>query len=138
MPAKLQAAARALLPASEIRAINANGLDLLAAAERTRLLNSVTGPMRQALEIESDLRYQFSRADVTYEEVERIAVLSGARPEDTRNAIRRGRPADDIHHRRPAGVGAGRRCGGAVERRSDAGRFGALAARPERSPAATA
>jgi hypothetical protein len=138
MPAKLQAAARALLPASEIRAINANGLDLLAAAERTRLLNSVTGPMRQALQIESDLRYQFSRADVTYEEVERIAVLSGARPEDTRNAIRRGRPADDIHHRRPAGVGAGRRCGGAVERRSDAGRFGALAARPERSPAATA
>lgn len=95
MPAKLQAAARALLPASEIRALNANGLDLLAAAERTRLLNSVTGPMRQALEIESDLRYQFSRADVSYDEIERIAVLSGTRPEDNRNAIKRGQWSRD-------------------------------------------
>ncbi len=90
MPPKLQAAARALLPASEIRAINASGLDALAAAERTRLFGGLAAPARQALEVESDLRYQFSRANVTYDEIERIAVLSGARPEDTRNAIRRG------------------------------------------------
>jgi len=90
MNPKLQAAARALLPANEIRAINASGLDLLTATERTRLLAGVAAPIRQALEIESDLRYQFSRADVTYAEVERIAVLGGVRPADQRNAIRRG------------------------------------------------
>ncbi len=90
MPPKLQAAARVLLPASEIRAINANGLNVLAVAERTRLLGGLAAPVRQALEVESDLRYQFSRADVTYDEVERIAVLSGVRTEDTTNAIRRG------------------------------------------------
>ncbi len=90
MPPKLQAAARVLLPASEIRAINANGLNVLAVAERTRLLGGLAAPVRQALEVESALRYQFSRADVTYDEVERIAVLSGVRTEDTTNAIRRG------------------------------------------------
>lgn len=90
MAPKLQAAARALLPPNEIRAINASGLDVLAAAERTKLLGGLAAPVRQALEIESDLRYQFSRVDVTYDEVERIAVLSGARPEDQRNAIKRG------------------------------------------------
>ncbi len=95
MKPSLQAAARALLPAGEIRAINATGLDVLAAAERTRLFRGLAAPVRQALEIESDLRYQFSRADVTYEEVERIAVLSGARPEDNRNAIKRGQWSRD-------------------------------------------
>jgi hypothetical protein len=90
MAPKLQAAARVLLPPNEIRAINASGLDVLAAAERTKLLGGLAAPVRQALEIESDLRYQFSRADVAYDEVERIAVLSGARPEDQRHAIKRG------------------------------------------------
>ncbi len=89
MAPKLQAAARVLLPASEIRAINANGLGVLAAAERTRLFRGLAAPVRQALEIESDLRYEFSRATVRYEEIERIAVLSGA-PEDNSNKIRRG------------------------------------------------
>lgn len=90
MPPKLQVAARVLLPASEIRAINATGLEVLAAAERTRLFRGLAAPVRQALEVESDLRHQFSRADVTYEEIERIAVLSGVRPDDNTNAIRRG------------------------------------------------
>lgn len=90
MAPKLQNAARALLPPNEIRAINASGLDMLAAAERTRLLRGLAAPVRQALEIESELRYRFSRADVTYAEVERIAVLSGVRPPDKTNAINRG------------------------------------------------
>lgn len=94
MAPKLQAAARVLLPPNEIRAINASGLDVLTAAERAGL-RGLTAPVRQALEIESDLRYQFSRADVTYDEVERIAVLSGVRPEDNRNAIRRGQWSRD-------------------------------------------
>ena len=90
MPPRLQVAARVLLPASEIRAINANGLGVLAAAERTRLFGGLAAPVRQALEVESDLRYRFSQADVTYDEIERIAVLSGTRPADNSNAIRRG------------------------------------------------
>jgi hypothetical protein len=90
MPPKLQAAARALLPASEINAINVSGLQVLDAADRTNLFRGVTAPVRQALEIESDLRYQFSRANANYEEIERIAVLSGAPPPANRNAIKRG------------------------------------------------
>jgi hypothetical protein len=94
MQPRLQAAARALLPPGEVRAINANGLDVLAAAERTKLAG-LAAPVRQVLEVESDLRYQFSRADVTYAEIERIAVLSGARPPDNRNAIKRGQWSRD-------------------------------------------
>lgn len=94
MQPRLQTAARVLLPPGEVRAINASGLDVLAAAERTRLAG-LAAPVRQALEIESDLRYQFSRADATYDEIERIAVLSGTRPPDTRNAIKRGQWSRD-------------------------------------------
>lgn len=90
MPPTLQAAARALLPASEINAINVSGLQVLDVADRTNLFRGVTAPVRQALEIESDLRYQFSRANANYAEIERIAVLSGAPPPANRNAIKRG------------------------------------------------
>ena len=90
MPPRLQAAARALLPAAEINAINVNGLQAMELAERTRLFRGVTGPIRQALDVESELRYQFSRANANYEQIENIAVLSGAPPPENRNAIRRG------------------------------------------------
>lgn len=90
MPPKLQTAARALLPAAEINAINASGQQVLSIADRTRLFRSVTGPMRQALEVESELRYQFSRANANYEEIEKIAILSGVPPPENRNAIKRG------------------------------------------------
>jgi hypothetical protein len=90
MPQRLQAAARALLPAREINAINVNGQQVLDAADRTRLFGGLTAPVRQALEIESDLRYEFSKAEVTYEDVEKIAVLSGTPPRNNPNAIKRG------------------------------------------------
>lgn len=90
MPPKLQAAARALLPAGEINSINVNGLQVLDVAERINLFRSVTGPMRQALEVESSLRYEFSRGNANYEQIEKIAVLAGAPPAQNRNAIRRG------------------------------------------------
>jgi hypothetical protein len=90
MPPKLQAAARALLPAAEINAINVSGLQVIDVADRTRLFRGATGAVRQALEIESDLRYQFSKANANYAEIERIAVLSGAPPPQNRNAIQRG------------------------------------------------
>jgi hypothetical protein len=90
MPPKLQAAARALLPASEINAINVSGVQAMEIADRTRLFRGVTGPIKQALEIESDLRYEFSKANANYEQIERIAVLSGTPPPQNRNAIKRG------------------------------------------------
>ncbi len=90
MPPALQAAARALLPASEINAINVSALEVLDVASRTQLFRGATAPVRQALEIESDLRYEFSKANATYEQIEKIAVLSGAPPPANRNAIKRG------------------------------------------------
>ena len=90
MPPKMQAAARALLPASEINAINVSGLQVMNVADRTRLFRSVTGPIRQALEIESELRYQFSRGNANYDQIEKIAILAGAPPAQNRNAIQRG------------------------------------------------
>ena len=89
MPPKLQAAARALLTAGEINAVNVNGLQVIDVADRTNLFRSVTGPIRQALEVESDLRYEFSKGNANYEEIEKIAVLAGA-PQQKRNAINRG------------------------------------------------
>ena len=91
MPPRLQVVARTLLPAGEINAINVNGLQALDIADRTNLFRSVTGPLRRTLEIESDLRYEFSKANANYEEIERIAVLSGsAPPQKGKNAVNRG------------------------------------------------
>ena len=90
MPPALQAAARALLPASEINAINVSGIKAMEIADRTRLFRGVTGPIRQVLDVESQLRYEFSKANANYEEIERIAVLAGAPPPENRNAVKRG------------------------------------------------
>lgn len=90
MPPRLQTAARVLLPANEVNAINVNGLQILNVADRTNLFRSVTGPLRQALEVESDLRYEFSKANANYEQIEKIAVLSGAPPPQNKSALTRG------------------------------------------------
>lgn len=90
MSPKLQAAARALLPAGEIDAINVNGLQVMGIADRTRLFRNVTGPIKQVLEIESELREQFSRGNANYDQIEKIAILAGAPPAQNRNAIQRG------------------------------------------------
>jgi hypothetical protein len=90
MPATLQAAARVLLPASEIRSVNASGFQVLDAASRVQLFRDVSGPLRQVLDIESDLRYQFSKGNANYEQIEKIAVLAGAPPAQNKNAITRG------------------------------------------------
>lgn len=90
MPPKLQAAARTLLPASEINAINLSALQVMSAADRTQLFRGVTAPVKQALEIESRLRDEFSKANANYQQIEKIAVLSGAPPARNRNAITRG------------------------------------------------
>ena len=90
MPAKLQAAARALLPASEINSINVSGFQVFDAASRTRLFRGVAAPVRRALDIENQLRYEFSKGNANYEQIEKIAVLAGAPPAQNRNAIKRG------------------------------------------------
>jgi hypothetical protein len=90
MPPKLQAAARALLPASEINAVNVSGAQILDVAGRTQLFRDLTGPVRQALDIENELRYQFSRGNGNYDQIEKIAILAGAPPAQNRNAIQRG------------------------------------------------
>lgn len=91
MPPTLQAAARVLLPASELNAISVDGLQVINIADRTNLFRSVTGPMRQVLEIESDLRYEFSKGNANYEQIEKLAVLSGgAPPRPSKNAVNRG------------------------------------------------
>ncbi|MBY0496878.1 MAG: hypothetical protein K2Y23_21930 [Cyanobacteria bacterium] len=90
MPPKLQAAARALLPASEINGITVNAAQVLDVASRTRLFRDVTAPVRQALDIENELRYQFSRGNGNYDQIAKIAILAGAAPARDRNAIQRG------------------------------------------------
>lgn len=91
MPPQLQAAARALLPPNEINAISVDGLQVIDAADRTSLFRGVTGPIRQALEIESDLRYEFSQGNANYEQIERLAILNGTTAQPTnKNAVRRG------------------------------------------------
>ena len=90
MPPKLQVAARALLPAAEVNALNVSGLQAMDLAERTRLFRGVTGPMRRALDVESELRWEFSKANGNYDQIEKIAVLAGAPPAENKNAIKRG------------------------------------------------
>ena len=90
MPPKIQTVARTLLPAGEVNSLNVNGLQAMEMAERTNLFRGVTGPIREILEGEARLRYEFSKGNANYAEIERIAVLSGAPPAQNKNAIRRG------------------------------------------------
>ncbi|MEO8679674.1 MAG: hypothetical protein ABI665_11550 [Vicinamibacterales bacterium] len=90
MPAKMQATAHALLSASDIRAIDLDALGLINAAERTRLFGGLPAPVTRTLTVEANLRDRFTRTTVTYDEVERIAVLSGVAPENDSRRIRRG------------------------------------------------
>ena len=90
MPPKLQAAARTLLPPADINSINVSGAQILDAASRTRLFRNVSAPVRRALDIENELRSEFSRGNASYDQIEKIAILGGAPPPQNRNVIQRG------------------------------------------------
>lgn len=80
LPADQRQAAATLLTADQIKKLNADGLGLIPASERSRLLGRLPAAARKTLEQEADLRDRLQRASSTYQDVERVAILAGTPP----------------------------------------------------------
>jgi hypothetical protein len=87
----LQAAARALLTAAEIKSIGRSPWDALDTSLGRRAIAGLPAPARQALRAERNLRDMLRRANYTYEDFERLAMTPIGADEPTRREVPRGR-----------------------------------------------
>lgn len=78
MDAEIQAVARQLLSEDEIDEINGSALGQIPDAVRQELFANLPSPVRRVLSARAELRSRLSQANATYEELENIAVLTGA------------------------------------------------------------
>ncbi len=90
LPADQRQVAATLLTADQIKTLNAEGLGLIPPSERSRLLGSLPAAARKSLEQEADVRDRLQRSTSTYQDIERVAILSGAPPPITGPHVTRG------------------------------------------------
>lgn len=84
---RVRSAARQLLSDDQIDEINGNALDLIPDEVRNEVLDSLPSEVRRVVAARADLRRALTEADSTYEELEDIAVLTGAVPENEGETI---------------------------------------------------
>ena len=89
MRADVAAAARALLAPADLRAIEADALDIIPPNQRDRLFRSLPREVRKTIEVENDIRYRISRGNATYREIAGLAV-PGEAPHDPNDRLTRG------------------------------------------------
>lgn len=75
----LKLTASKLLTSRQLATLNRSGLDMVPGPALDRVMGSVPGPVRQAMQAEAQLR-QMLTTGASYSEMERIAVLSGNAP----------------------------------------------------------
>ncbi len=75
-----QAAAARLLSPQEIVRLNRNAVDVFPERIRQQAIGQVPASVFQVLEVENNMRELLTRAETTYEELERIAFLTGEVP----------------------------------------------------------
>jgi hypothetical protein len=73
-----KATASRLLTPRQIASLNRSALDLIPGDEMGALMNRVPGPLRQIVEAESQLRNMLADPAASFEQMEAVAVLSGA------------------------------------------------------------
>jgi hypothetical protein len=84
MNAKMQAVAARVLTPAQIVALDTGALDVIPPAVRRRAFNALPRELRAIAEAENRIRTALTRANHTYAELERIAVLRGPEPKDGR------------------------------------------------------
>jgi hypothetical protein len=90
MNARMQATAARVLTPAQMVALDSGALDVIPPELRRRAFNALPRELRRIAEAENRIRDAVARANSTYEELERIAVLRGPEPKDGRT-IPRGR-----------------------------------------------
>jgi hypothetical protein len=78
MDEEIQSVARQLLSDEEIAEINGGALGLIPDEVRRELFANLPSQVRQILDAKAEIRERLSEANATYEELENIAVLTGA------------------------------------------------------------
>jgi len=76
----LKAVAAQLLTPQQIATLNRGALDYLPGPAHDKAMQSVPGPLRQALEAEARLRQMLTDPNSSFAQMEAVAVLSGAAP----------------------------------------------------------
>ena len=80
LPAGMQATASRLLTPQQLATLNRGALDMIPDGMLEQTLASVPEPAKSVLRAEAQLRTMFNSANSTYDDIERVAVLSGAVP----------------------------------------------------------
>ncbi len=75
-----QAAAARLLSPQEIVRLNRNAVDIIPDRIRQQAIGQVPASVFQVLEVENNMRELLTRAETTYEELQRVAFLTGEAP----------------------------------------------------------
>lgn len=74
---KLKLVATQLLTPKQLASINRSGLDIIPQAVQQKAIDEAPAPLRAVLEAEAKLRQMLTTPGSTFEEIERVAVLSG-------------------------------------------------------------
>lgn len=85
MNARMQATAARVLTPAQMVALDSGALDVIPPNLRRRAFNALPAEVRAIAEVENRIRDILSRANHTYAELERVAVLRGPEPRDGRN-----------------------------------------------------
>lgn len=88
MNVRMQALAARVLTPAQMVALDSGALDVIPPSVRRRAFNALPAEVRAIAEIENRIRDVLHRANHTYAELERIAVLEGPEPRDGRNIPR--------------------------------------------------
>ena len=77
---ELKLAASRLLTQRQLAMLNRSGLDMVPGPVMDRAIGSAPAPLRQAMQVEAEMRQMFNSGSATYADLERIAVLGGNAP----------------------------------------------------------
>ena len=88
MNPRMQATAARVLTPAQMVALDSGALDVVPPALRRRAFNALPAEVRAIAEVENRIRDILYRANHTYAELERVAVLQGPEPRDGRNIPR--------------------------------------------------
>jgi len=87
MPRNVQRAATKLLSPGEIRQIDGGTLGIIPQEKLNGLLSKFTEPVRRALRAQNSIREKLSVQNPVYDDLERVAVLTGEPPADERGPV---------------------------------------------------
>ena len=88
MNPRMQAHAARLLTPAQMVALDSGAVDVIPPAVRRRAFDALPREIRAIAEVENRIRETLSRANHTYAELERLAVLQGPEPRDGRQISR--------------------------------------------------